>query len=684
MTIYNLIRKVLKYRSLAFLYLILFFWISGCKNTTSETESKRLDRILKFKELTSPTKAYIDTVDSVRKYIGKDDIVRLTKFYQIKQLYLQGNEKNPAKLNLYADSAIALFDDPELIVANKNAYFDALLIKGDALYLTQKYTQAVLYYLEALSFRKKNLDSCNDRVLNVRLGNVYFIQGKFVQSAQYYKKNYELEQSCGVYSNPNKEFYEIQALLNNTGYSYEKANLLDSARYFFQKDLDYIEIQRKNKKVDTKALDDAAATVLDNLGSVLLKKGNLDQAEEMLKRSIATKYSAGDGILIPPLIKLAHLYTLKHNYTAAEQAFARADSILTQQPPNAELESRWNKARSEFYAQQGKFELAYAKQQQYLILRDSVNKDKAKLASIDIEKDFANLEQNYNLQNLEKKDATKNIYLTFAAFLLSLVIIIAFLMFRNIRLAKKSSQIIERHNQKLQETLLKLEDANQNYARVMKVMAHDLRNPLSGIAGISSFLIEDHQPIDEKASLEIIKASADNALGLINELLGSVLPVQGHGGIVFKKEKFNIQLLLQQCISLLNFKAGEKQQNITISNHEEVFINADADKLWRVFNNIIVNAIKFSHEGSTITIDIQDEPNQVIIRIADNGIGIPKGFEEKIFDMFTETKRLGTTGEKPYGLGLSISKQIVEGHNGKIWFEPNPNGGTIFFIQLPK
>ena len=683
MTVYNPIQKVLKYRSLAFICLILFFWISSCKNTTSETNGKQLDQILKYKELEPLTKAYIDTLDSVRKYIGKDDVARLTKFYRIKQLYLQVNEKNSAKPNLYADSAIALFNDQDLIAANKNAYFDALLLKGDALYVAQQYTQAVLYYLEARSFRKKNLDICSNRVLNVRLGNVYFIQGKFEQSAKYYKESYELEQTCGTYNNPTKKFYEIQALLNNTGYSYEKANLLDSARHFFQKDLDYIEAQRKNNKVETRALNDAAATVLDNLGSVLLKKGELDKAEDMLKRSIATKYSEGDGIMIPPLIKLAHLYTLKRNYKAAEQAFVKADSILTKRP-NPELESRWNKARSEFYNQQGKFELAYTKQLQYLLLRDSVNNEKAKLSSIDIEKDFVNLEQSYNLQNLEKKDIIKNIYLIFTAFLLLLVLIIAFLMFRNIKLAKKSSQIIERHNQKLQETLLKLEDANQNYARVMKVMAHDLRNPLSGIAGISSFLIEDHQPVDEKASLEIIKASADNALGLINELLGSVLPTQGQGAIVFKKEKLNIQLLLQQCISLLNFKASEKQQNIVISNHEEVFIDADADKLWRVFNNIIVNAIKFSHEGSTIAIDIQNEADQVVIRIADNGIGIPKDFEEKVFDMFTETKRLGTAGEKPYGLGLSISKQIVEGHQGKIWFEPNPSGGTIFFIQLPK
>lgn len=682
MTTDKSIKKVLNYRSFVFIYLILFFCISACKNPNSAAVPKGIDQILNRKESAPLTKSFIDTLNTIRSTIDKKDIAHLTKWYRLKQLYFQGTEKGFEKLNLYADSAMGLFKEPETISANKNAYLDALLLKGDALYLSQKYTQAVLFYLEGRAFRKKNLDRCDDRILNVRLGNVYFIQGKFAQSASYYRESYELVQSCPIYDDPKEKFYEIQALLNNTGYSYEKAALLDSALHYFQKDLAYIETQRNNPQIDAKFLNDAAATVLDNLGSVLLKKGKLDEAEEMLQRSINTPYSAGEGVMIPPLIKLAHLYTLQHRYEAAEQAFAKSSALLSK-TANAELESRWNKARSEFYAQQGAFELAFARQQEYLVLRDSINKDKAKLASIDIEKDFVNLEQHYNLQNLEKKDATKSIYLIFTGFLLLFVLIIAFLMFRNSKLAKKNSQIIERNNQKLQETLLKLESANQNYARVMKIMAHDLRNPLSGIAGISSFLIE-HQQDDEKTSLEIIKASADNALGLINELLSSVLPTQGHEVITFKKEPLNIQLLLQQCISLLNFKADEKQQNITINEHEEVFINGDADKLWRVFNNIIVNAIKFSHEGTTISIDLKNELDQVLVSITDHGIGIPEHFKDRVFEIFTEAKRLGTAGEKPYGLGLSISKQIVEGHQGKIWFEDNPSGGTIFFIQLPK
>ncbi|KQC01885.1 tetratricopeptide repeat-containing sensor histidine kinase [Pedobacter sp. Hv1] len=683
MTDHNAIRKVLNYRSFAFIYLILFFWISGCKNSTPEAEGKQIDEVLKYKDLDPITDSYIDTLNALRKHIGKKDISRLVKLYQIKQLYTRANLKKVDQANLYADSAIALFNDPDLIAENKTAYLEALISKGDALYLSNKYTQAVLYYLEARSFRKKNLDSCHNRILSVRLGNVYYVQGKFTKSASCYKEGYELEKTCNSNTNPLKKFYEIQGLLNNIGFCYERANLLDSAQYFYQKDLEHIEASRTNPKISIKALNDAATIVLDNLGSVYLKKGNLVKAEELLQRSIATKYSGDTSVNIPPLIKLANLYTQKHNYKAAEKAFSQANTLLIISP-NADLEAKWNKIRSQFYQQQGQFKLAYNAQQQYLLLRDSIERDHAKLASIDVEKDFTNLEQNYNLQTLEKKDATKSIYLIFIAFLLLMVIIIAFLMFRNIKLARKSSQIIERHNQTLQETLLKLEDANQNYVRVMKVMAHDLRNPLSGIAGISSFLIEDHQPVDEKASLEIIRASADNALGLINELLNSILPAHGAESITFKKERFNIKLLLQQCISLLSFKADEKHQNIVLETHEDFYVHADADKLWRVFNNIIVNAIKFSHERSTIAIDIKDGADQLVIKISDTGIGIPKDFEERVFDMFTETKRSGTAGEKPYGLGLSISKQIVEGHNGKIWFEANPVGGTIFFIQLPK
>ena len=74
---------------------------------------------------------------------------------------------------------------------------------------------------------------------------------------------------------------------------------------------------------------------------------------------------------------------------------------------------------------------------------------------------------------------------------------------------------------------------------------------------------------------------------------------------------------------------------------------------------------------------------RILISVTDVGIGIPPEMEEKIFDMFTEAKRPGTAGEQAFGLGLAISKQIVEAHKGKIWFESNRGKGTAFFVELP-
>jgi len=78
-----------------------------------------------------------------------------------------------------------------------------------------------------------------------------------------------------------------------------------------------------------------------------------------------------------------------------------------------------------------------------------------------------------------------------------------------------------------------------------------------------------------------------------------------------------------------------------------------------------------------------DKNGQIIIAVEDNGIGIPKNLRDEVFNIFTSAQRPGTSGEKSFGLGLSICSQIMEKHDGKIWFEDNSPNGTIFYISLP-
>ena len=142
-------------------------------------------------------------------------------------------------------------------------------------------------------------------------------------------------------------------------------------------------------------------------------------------------------------------------------------------------------------------------------------------------------------------------------------------------------------------------------------------------------------------------------------------------------------MLVSNSIDLLRFKAAEKNQRIVfeaLDTPEELYISRE--KIWRVMSNLISNAIKFSPRGAEILVKVGHRDDNILISVKDHGIGIPAEMKQTVFNMFTEAKRPGTIGEPSFGLGLSISKQIVESHGGEIWFESVPGKGTTFYVLL--
>lgn len=183
--------------------------------------------------------------------------------------------------------------------------------------------------------------------------------------------------------------------------------------------------------------------------------------------------------------------------------------------------------------------------------------------------------------------------------------------------------------------------------------------------------------------LKLLESTGVHALEMINELLNSGLG-NDEGPLI--KEETDIKELLYDSVELLQYKANEKKQQITVESDDAPIIAAvNHEKIWRVFNNLIVNAIKFSYVGGLIFVSIKvlTGTRKILISIADNGMGIPDSDKDRIFEMFTTAKRPGTEGEQPFGLGLSISKRIIENHNGRLWFESSAGYGTTFYIELP-
>ncbi len=349
---------------------------------------------------------------------------------------------------------------------------------------------------------------------------------------------------------------------------------------------------------------------------------------------------------------------------------------ITEQKDYKVYTEQFSKKLYEFYKAKKDISKAFYYSQKLIDLHDEQEK-------IDNSSGIDYIEYALKDQQLESAQVQSKFelrFLIFALFICALTIIILILLWRNWKQLRKTSDALRLQFEQSESTTDALDVMNKNYARLIKIVAHDLRNPISAISTISGMLQPDEKlPAEMKELMNLVQVSSKNCLDLINDLLETDFDLQQN----VKMEELNPDELLAQCVSLLSFRAKDKDQQLTLTSNVRVKIQGDHEKLWRVMNNLIINAIKFSPVGSEIQVKSRKLKSKVVIMVKDAGLGIPEDIRDKIFDPFTTARRQGTQGEQPFGLGLYISKQIVEAHNGKIWLESEPGKGTTFYVELP-
>lgn len=285
------------------------------------------------------------------------------------------------------------------------------------------------------------------------------------------------------------------------------------------------------------------------------------------------------------------------------------------------------------------------------------------------------------LKSEKAKSAYNSNLLWLATAVCFLTILSVIFLLKNWIMSRKTNDVLKMQFRQLESTSEALEQTNQNYAKLIKVVAHDLRNPIGAINSLSRLLLEDDVSQEEtREFLQLINDSSNSCINLITDLLETNFNLKESE---LQKEQISLPPFLQQTVKLLTFRAKEKDQELVLKEPLNKSALADRDKLLRVLNNLIINAIKFTPIGGRIEISTQRSPEGIIISVKDNGIGIPKEAAAKIFDPFTSSKREGTSGEQPFGLGLYIARQIVDAHQGRIWFDSEPGKGTTFSVLLP-
>lgn len=229
-----------------------------------------------------------------------------------------------------------------------------------------------------------------------------------------------------------------------------------------------------------------------------------------------------------------------------------------------------------------------------------------------------------------------------------------------------------------------LQRLNTQKNELLGMAAHDLRNPLQSILSYSDFLVEDLCDVlsEEHAEfLSIIQSSTRFMAALVNDLL-DVAKIES-GKLQLDVEPSDLSRLVERNVMLNRPLARKKDITLRVSAEEVPTMTLDPAKIAQVLNNLISNAVKYSPSNTTVDVGLRREDGHAILSVEDQGQGIPEDEQDALFEPFATTSVRATAGEKSTGLGLVITKRIIEGHGGEIEVMSEAGEGSTFIVTLP-
>jgi signal transduction histidine kinase len=228
-----------------------------------------------------------------------------------------------------------------------------------------------------------------------------------------------------------------------------------------------------------------------------------------------------------------------------------------------------------------------------------------------------------------------------------------------------------------------LQDTEQRKQEFVSMITHDLRTPLTSMRTVLTTLAEStesRKDEDDSQRIGVLERSVDRMINLVNDLL-DIDKIEA-GLLVLDFTRTNFKEVLESSIESLQHLASQREIKIA---HQPVDIEVDLDRkrMGQILVNLIANAIKFSPRGSTVSVDVSSDDKCLTVKVIDTGRGIPEQQLGAIFDRFKQVEQADSTRHGGSGLGLSITKALVELHHGTIGVESSPEKGSTFWFRIP-
>ncbi|MCF6268553.1 MAG: PAS domain-containing sensor histidine kinase [Melioribacteraceae bacterium] len=263
---------------------------------------------------------------------------------------------------------------------------------------------------------------------------------------------------------------------------------------------------------------------------------------------------------------------------------------------------------------------------------------------------------------------------------------------RDITATKKHEELLVKYNNKLAEVNSQLKESEEKFKKLneekdkfFSIIAHDLKSPFNALLNLSEFLVEDLSELSieeiKTFSMEINKSAHSVYNLLLNLLQWAQIKT---GRLKVTSEKIALSSLLNNTIVLLNSVAKKKSIQLINEIDSSHFFKGDRTMISSVLQNLISNSIKFSKRNGKIVIQSYIDNDKIVVNVMDNGVGISSENIEKLFKLNEHLSTCGTANESGTGLGLILSKELVEQNGGKIWAESEERIGSTFSFTLNK
>ncbi len=565
------------------------------------------------------------------------------------------------------------------------------------LYLAQrKYAEAIDYHIRALKLRAELGDKSGMTASFSHIADIYEQQGKYLDALDYLFTVLKLRSDMG-------DMQALPSTLLNIGRIYHLQNRLQDALSYTLKSLDAA--KSINAKPDLKE-------AYYQLYLIHMQMKNTTEALAAYTRYTAYKDSIFTAQSAKRFAELKEYYEAEQRQKEIEllQRDKELQQVVLKEKEQsiALLEKSQEIKTLQLKQRDVKIKLMEEKRLSEVaqLEKEKIEQElKIKQQEAERERQSREIELLAKTNQVRELEAKQQRLLFIGGISLALLVIIGggVVMRQQQQAAKalaEKTKLIERQNLELmrQKAIVErqrdeLAEANKLKNEFLAIAAHDLKNPLQTVMGFASLLSEEESQTDEaKEMANVIMRSSQRMYKLITDLLE--VAAQEAGKTQLEKSFVNLSDLLNAVVEENQPNAQAKAQTLHLVTEPHLLVEVDGAKIRQVFDNLISNAVKYSPYGKSITVSCKrlavsatnaNAPTAYVqVAIKDEGQGLSEDDMKNLFGKFKRLSAKPTGGESSTGLGLSITKQLVELHGGRIWAESEGKGkGATFFVELP-